>query len=261
MLFAGSLNARFIGHLRARSYAISTLITKPQRLGRKRFKNWFEIINVKTAKVGPRLAWLLRHGARHHNLYIRPDGFALVEEVLRISPFRRLNLPDLKEIARIDPLKRLQVKELRPRQWWIRATTKHSLEFVYPTWTEITTAHKIKGAMYLTDIEGWQNIQIEGIRTTPHERLIHLHQTLPEHLGYSRTLIVFLLYKRLSIDQPAIRYGFTFFRTHEKKIATEGDEYGCIAPRFFQKVERLQWSRDMILDKGYCSESGSPSAS
>ncbi|KAF8826140.1 hypothetical protein HHX47_DHR6000772 [Lentinula edodes] len=129
----------------------------------KRFKDWFEIINVKTAKVGPRLAWLLRHGARYHNLYVRPDGYALVDEVLRISPFRNLNLPDLKELARIDPLKRLQVKELRPHQWWIRATARHSLKFVNPAWKEIRNAREVEGCIYYADGNEWQKIRTSRI--------------------------------------------------------------------------------------------------
>ncbi|KAJ3862598.1 KptA family-domain-containing protein [Lentinula novae-zelandiae] len=213
--------------------------------GHKRFKDWFEIINVKTAKVGPRLAWLLRHGASYHNLYVRPDGYAFVDEVLRISPFTMLNLPDLKEIARIDPLKRLQVKELRPHQWWIRATAKHSLRFVNPAWKEIRNARGIEGAIYYADGNEWQKIRLEGIRTRLDERLISLSQTVPEHFGYSHiepsTVIV------IHIDvQKALNYGLTFFAKHDKTVTTEGAN-GCISPRFFRKVEYLQWSKTIIL--------------
>ncbi|KAH7878884.1 KptA family-domain-containing protein [Lentinula edodes] len=214
--------------------------------GHKRFKDWFEIINVKTAKVGPRLAWLLRHGARYHNLYVRPDGYALVDEVLRISPFRNLNLPDLKELARIDPLKRLQVKELRPHQWWIRATARHSLKFVNPAWKEIRNAREVEGCIYYADGNEWQKIRLEGIRTRLNERLITLSQTVPEYFGYSHiepsTVIV------IHIDvKKALDYGLTFFAKHDKTIATEGDSNGCILPQFFRKVEYLQWSKTIIL--------------
>ncbi|KAJ3995480.1 KptA family-domain-containing protein [Lentinula boryana] len=215
--------------------------------GHKRFKNWFEIVNVKTAKVGPRLAWLLRHGARSRDLYVRPDGFVLVEEVLRINPFRRLSLSDLREIAKIDPLKRLQVKELRPRQWWIRAIAKHSIEFVNPTWKEITNVRQVKGAVYFTDADGWQRIHLEGIRKGPDEHMIPLFQTIPEHFGYSRAESSTIIVIHIDVSQ-ALRYGLTFFVKHDKTIATEGDADGCILPHLFQKVERLQWSKAVVLD-------------
>ncbi|KAJ3872608.1 KptA family-domain-containing protein [Lentinula edodes] len=249
MLFASSLNGRlplFLSSVQIQGYSTSALISKSERLGHKRFKDWFEIINVKTAKVGPRLAWLLRHGARYHNLYIRPDGYALVDEVLRISPFRNLNLPDLKELARIDPLKRLQVKELRPHQWWIRATARHSLKFVNPAWKEIRNARELEGSIYYADGNEWQKIRLEGIRTRLDERLITLSQTVPEYFGYSHiepsTVIV------IHIDvKKALDYGLTFFAKHDKTITTEGDSNGCILPQFFRKVEYLQWSKTIIL--------------
>ncbi|KAJ3789831.1 KptA family-domain-containing protein [Lentinula aff. detonsa] len=249
MLFASSLNGklpRFISPVQIQRYS-TALISKSQRLGHKRFKNWFEIVNVKTAKVGPRLAWLLRHGARFHDLYVRPDGFVLVDEVLRINPFRRLNLADLKEIAKIDPLKRLQVKELRPRQWWIRAVAKHSIKFVYPTWKEIMNVSQVKGAIYFTDADGWQRIRLEGIRKGPDEDMIHLFQTVTEHFGYSRAESSTIIVIHIDVSQ-ALRYGLTFFAKHDKNIATEGDADGCILPHLFQKVERLQWSKAVILD-------------
>ncbi|KAJ3850633.1 KptA family-domain-containing protein [Lentinula lateritia] len=249
MLFASSVNGRlplFLSSVQIQGYSTSALISKSERLGHKRFKDWFEIINVKTAKVGPRLAWLLRHGARYHNLYVRPDGYALVDEVLRISPFRNLNLPDLKELARIDPLKRLQVKELRPHQWWIRATARHSLKFVNPAWKEIRNAREVEGSIYYADGNEWQKIRLEGIKTRPNERLITLSQTVPEYFGYSHiepsTAIV------IHIDvEKALDYGLTFFAKHDKTITSEGDSNGCILPQFFRKVEYLQWSKTIIL--------------
>ncbi|KAJ3916037.1 KptA family-domain-containing protein [Lentinula edodes] len=235
MLFASSLNGR-----------LPLFLASVQIQGHKRFKDWFEIINVKTAKVGPRLAWLLRHGARYHNLYVRPDGYALVDEVLRISPFRNLNLPDLKELARIDPLKRLQVKELRPHQWWIRATARHSLKFVNPAWKEIRNAREVEGCIYYADGNEWQKIRLEGIRTRLNERLITLSQTVPEYFGYSHTEPSTVIVIHIDVKK-ALDYGLTFFAKHDKTIATEGDSNGCILPQFFRKVEYLQWSKTIIL--------------
>ncbi|KAJ4470131.1 KptA family-domain-containing protein [Lentinula aciculospora] len=256
MLFASSLNGRLrpsLFSVQIQRYSTSSLISKSQRLGHKRFKNWFEIINIKTAKVGPRLAWLLRHGARYHDLYVRPDGYALVEEVLNISPFRALNLSDLKEIARIDPLKRLQVKQLRPHQWWIRATAKHSLKFVNSGWREITDAREIKDAIYFASVDEWQRIRLAGIRAGSDERLLQLSQTIPEYFGCSQPSAIIII--RIDVKQ-ALDYGLTFFVKHDKTIATEGDSDGRILPRFIGKVERLEWSKDVILETGGGSEPG-----
>lgn len=218
-----------------------------------------------------------------------------------------LNLPDLKEIARIDPLKRLQVKELRPHQWWIRATAKHSLRVrVAITTTEspeiqlIFLSSSIQPGRKLETLVELRVPYIMQTGMSGKKSVRHVYPVcLPEFWdliwylvlrswGYQnkagRTSDLFItncsrafrllscvihvfslcwinVVKRMiwwpdiepstviviHIDvQKALNYGLTFFAKHDKTVTTEGAN-GCISPRFFRKVEYLQWSKTIIL--------------
>ncbi|KAF9077937.1 hypothetical protein BDP27DRAFT_332970 [Rhodocollybia butyracea] len=134
MLFATLVNGRPYLHplllqrrLIATVETISPIRKKAYRLGHKPFKHWFENNHPKSIKYGPRLTWMLRHGAPGHNLYMRPDGFVLIEDLLKLEPLKHLYITDLRKIVGFDPIQRLQLKKLRPQRWFIRALKNHTI--------------------------------------------------------------------------------------------------------------------------------------
>ncbi|CEH19028.1 RNA:NAD 2'-phosphotransferase TPT1 [Ceraceosorus bombacis] len=116
------------------------------------------------------LSWLLRHGALKEKLAIRPDGFVKVEDVLKSSRIKSIQLPpdgrkvsldDVKEVVQSNEKKRFELREEEGGYWiraevvrgnekkrfelreeeggyWIRAVQGHSLENVDVEMTRLT---------------------------------------------------------------------------------------------------------------------------
>ncbi|PWN41591.1 phosphotransferase KptA/Tpt1 [Ceraceosorus guamensis] len=92
------------------------------------------------------LSWLLRHGALKEKLAIRPDGFVKVEDVLKSSRIKSIQLPpdgrkvsleDVKEVVQSNEKKRFELRE-EEGEHWIRAVQGHSLQNVSCVDVEMT---------------------------------------------------------------------------------------------------------------------------
>ncbi|KIK60502.1 hypothetical protein GYMLUDRAFT_73944 [Collybiopsis luxurians FD-317 M1] len=174
---------------------------------------------------------------------MRPDGYALAEDVLRAVPFGRMTVDDLVATSKMDPEARTQVKKLRAKQWWIRAAGKHSIDFVSTGWKEIEQPHELDQIVYLTESSEWESIRYRGLKRAQNEYFIRLRQNIPENFGYSgegRSAAIVIY-----IDiQNAMEQGLTFFVNRDNEVILDVD---CIPPMFFQKVERVRWSKDILL--------------
>jgi RNA:NAD 2'-phosphotransferase (TPT1/KptA family) len=81
----------------------------------------------KTA-VSKRLAYILRHGAADHGLSLRPDGFAILSDVLALRSFGGVTEAQVDEIVATCPKKRYSTTVDAAGTKWIRANQGHSLK-------------------------------------------------------------------------------------------------------------------------------------
>ncbi|KAF9077936.1 hypothetical protein BDP27DRAFT_1441275 [Rhodocollybia butyracea] len=96
--------------------------------------------------------------------------------------------------------------------------------------------------IYLASAFKWETIRTEGIRPD-WKRLIHLSETIPGHLGYSHTkpfVVIHIDFQKARLD------GLTFFRAPNGDIVSDGGQNRCISPACFTKIERIEWSKDLI---------------
>jgi len=246
MLFA-SLTGSLPKHAFSKRF-ISAMDIK-RRLAPKPLK---ENVLSSIKKFGPRLAWILRHNAPSLGIYMRPDGYVLAEDVLKVGIFKRMKSSNLQNLTTLDTLRRFEWKERQPNEWWVRATGEHSIKFVSTALKEVTGPLKHINAVYVAGPDEWDRIQYEGIRPSEGKNLIELSQSVPDPVKYAlsgKASPVFVIYVDL---EKAMQNGFGFYSTVSKTIVTDGlvrnenDLHGCISPTFFRKVERLEWSNRVM---------------
>jgi 2'-phosphotransferase len=77
--------------------------------------------------ISKSFTWLLRHGVIEKDLNISPDGYVLVDDILRIKEFNKYTVNDVKYIVKINDKQRFGLKE-ENKQLYIRAHQGHSTE-------------------------------------------------------------------------------------------------------------------------------------
>jgi 2'-phosphotransferase len=137
-------------------------------------------------RLSKTLSWILRHGAKSEGLYMRPDGYVRVSDLLASPRLSQLDLAGLQRIVENDSKKRYMLlkgpDDTAPTAgdvWWIRANQGHSLKEVKLDLKPILSATDIPMAVHGTNRTAWGSISVQGLsrRTRNH---IHLAQGVPE---------------------------------------------------------------------------------
>lgn len=196
-------------------------------------------------RISKTLSWILRHGAKSEGLYMRPDGYVRVSDLLaspRLSSPTQLDLAGLQRMVENDSKKRYMLlkgpDDTSPTAgeiWWIRANQGHSLKEVKLNLKPILSATDIPMAVHGTNRTAWESIVVQGLsrRTRNH---IHLAQGVPEDgvISGMRQSAQVLIY----IDmQKALEAGILFFLSENDVVLTEGDVRGFLSPEYFLRVE------------------------
>ncbi|KAN0121143.1 Phosphotransferase KptA/Tpt1 [Russula decolorans] len=197
-------------------------------------------------RLSKTLSWILRHGAKSEGLYMRPDGYVRVSDLLaspRLSSPTQLDLAGLQSIVENDSKKRYMLlkgpDDTSPTAgdevWWIRANQGHSLKEVKLNLKPILSATDIPMAVHGTNRTAWESISSQGLsrKTRNH---IHLAQGVPEDgvISGMRESAQVLIY----IDmQKALEAGIIFFLSENGVVLTEGDVRGFLSPEYFLRVE------------------------
>ncbi|KAI0077756.1 hypothetical protein K474DRAFT_1642794 [Panus rudis PR-1116 ss-1] len=207
-------------------------------------------------RISKTLSYILRHGAQKHGLYVRPDGYVRVTDLLALQQFRLLDFPTLQKIVQSNDKQRyallLDRDEAAPQNgeiWWIRANQGHSIQNVELDLTPIKSIDDIptKIAVHGTTRKAWESIRTQGL-SKMNRNHIHLAQGVPGSgvISGMRQSSHILIY----IDvQKALSYGIPFFLSANGVILSPGNRDGLIEPNFFEKVETkdgkaLDWSKD-----------------
>ncbi|KAI0299153.1 phosphotransferase KptA/Tpt1 [Russula brevipes] len=187
-------------------------------------------------RVSKTLSWILRHGAKSEGLYMRPDGYVRVSDLLaspRLSSSHTpLDLAALQRIVENDAKKRYMLLE-GPDETarWRAMSVELDLK-------PILSAADIPVAVHGTNKTAWESICVQGLsrRTRNH---IHLAQGVPEDgvISGMRKSAQVLIY----IDvQKALDAGITFFLSENGVVLTAGDERGFLTTEYFLRVEDRQ---------------------
>ncbi|PAV19632.1 trna phosphotransferase 1 [Pyrrhoderma noxium] len=193
-------------------------------------------------RISKTLSWVLRHGAKKEGLFMRPDGYVRVKDLLALPKLQTVDFPTLERIVQRDAKARYNLlleeseKSSLENVWWIRANQGHSIKEVDLEFQEIVDAGQIPMAVHGTNQKAWETIQKEGL--SPMNRTyIHLAQ----HWGHIKGCNIPGLRNRsnvliyIDVDR-AIRSGIKFYLSANGVVLTKGDETGYLRPEFFMRV-------------------------
>ncbi|KAG7167212.1 tRNA 2'-phosphotransferase 1-like [Homarus americanus] len=113
-------------------------------------------------KVSKTLSWLLRHGAEKEGLTLGPGGWAKVDEVLKTSSFKKIDLEKIKEVVANCPKKRFALKD-DDGTLYIRANQGHSLQVEDLDLEEITADSDVPAVIHGTYHRHWSSIKQQGL--------------------------------------------------------------------------------------------------
>ncbi|KAK7687763.1 hypothetical protein QCA50_008982 [Cerrena zonata] len=195
-------------------------------------------------RMSKTLSWILRHGSKSEGLFMRPDGYVRVHELLSLPKFQGVDLDRIRKIVDADSKQRYSLisqadasTQSTSEIWWIRANQGHSMKEVELELKEITSIQDIptQTAVHGTNRKAWEIIQNEGLSKMTRNH-IHLAQGVAGSgvVSGMRQSSQILIY----IDvQAALDAGIQFFISDNGVILTPGNEKGILEPRFFQRME------------------------
>jgi len=196
---------------------------------------------VRTSKT---LSWVLRHGSKSVGLYMRPDGYVRVTELLALDKLQSVNWEQLQQIVASDSKNRYSLvseadktSDSPTEVWWIRANQGHSIKDVVDTgFTPISSVADIptKVAVHGTTFHAWNSIRKEGLNKMSRNH-IHLAQGVPGTGVISGMRNSSDVYIYVNV-QKAIDDGIQFLLSANGVVLTEGNEQGFLAPQYFERA-------------------------
>ncbi|KAI0319338.1 KptA family-domain-containing protein [Amylostereum chailletii] len=194
-------------------------------------------------RISKTLSWILRHGAKSEGLYMRPDGYVRVVDLLSTPKLKgQLDLEAIQQIVKQDQKQRYGLL-MGPDDdttdageiWWIRANQGHSIKAVNMDLEPILSASDIPMAVHGTNKKAWTSISQTGL-SRMNRNHIHLAQGVPGDgvISGMRNSAQVLIYVDV---QTALEAGLKFFTSENGVVLTEGDERGLLPIEFFSKVE------------------------
>ncbi|KAF7309440.1 tRNA phosphotransferase 1 [Mycena indigotica] len=187
-------------------------------------------------RVTRELSYLLRHGALHERVPIRPDGYVNVDTLLKHPPMRGLGLNELRRIVSQDNKSRYNLRREivdGVGSWWIRANQGHSMPGITPELEPIMSSKDIPMAVHGTTLAAWTLISKSGLSRMTRNH-IHLAQgyvgSVISGMRKSSQILVFIDVSK------ALEAGIPFFLSSNGVVLTPGDSDGYLQPNFFSNV-------------------------
>ncbi|XP_064616854.1 uncharacterized protein LOC135480854 [Liolophura sinensis] len=178
------------------------------------------------------MAKVLRHTAGQEGIHLTSDGYAVVDDILRIKS--EYTLADVEAIVRRDSKKRFNLRDCPitgKRQ--IRANQGHSIQ-VKVDMQEIRTASEAPEVLHGTSHINWNSIKKEGLSRQKRD---HIHFAPSEHSPEVISGIPKRCTVIISIDiGRALRVGIPFFRSANNVILSPGNMQGIIPVSCFKRV-------------------------
>jgi len=189
----------------------------------------------KKEKMSRNLTKVLRHHARKIGLNVRTDGYVKVEELLKLTRFKQLNIDHLKQITADCPKQRFGLTE-EPDGYYMRANQGHSMDGINAKdlLTQILDPSEIPVCIHGTYLKYWNAIKETGLSKMGRH---HIHMTTSEvqnedaRSGFrnSCNLLIFVDAERAMED------GCLFYRSANNVILSPGFD-GAIPAQYFSKV-------------------------
>jgi RNA:NAD 2'-phosphotransferase (TPT1/KptA family) len=180
-------------------------------------------------KLSLALTQILRHQAERYQLEIRPDGYILIDDLLKVPTLIKFH-PDLsllQEVVKNCPKQRFDLREL-DHKWYIRANQGHSIQSIedekllQPLTVEELKDQDITVCIHGTYMSAWEEIQKCGYLSKMSRQHIHF-SAYPygdkKTISGMRGNVQVLLYLDL---ESALRDGLKFYLSQNRVILSLG---------------------------------------
>ncbi|KAJ3052665.1 hypothetical protein HK097_005903 [Rhizophlyctis rosea] len=197
-------------------------------------------------KASRALSYLLRHAAEKEGIPMRPDGYALVDDVLRHNRLKGITLETLIHIVDTNDKKRYTLKTeqvtievngeaVTKDVYYIRANQGHSITTVEVEMQEITSPSDAPIVVHGTYRKFWPSIAREGLKAMSRQHIHFASGKFGEEgvtSGMRKNCDLFI-YVDLT---KALDDGIKFLRSANGVILSAGND-GVLSPKYFLKVE------------------------
>jgi 2'-phosphotransferase len=205
------------------------------------------------SRVSRVLTRVLRHQGPRLGLSMSPDGFARVDDLLKLRELRGATVDSVRRVVDACPKRRFALGRDKDGALLVRATQGHSITSVSDAalLREITTPLALPLAVHGTFSKFLPSILATGLSRM---RRNHIH--LARHVPGAKELVSGA---RLDTDvlifvdvARAMRDGIGFFESDNGVVLTRGDN-GVLHPRYFARVARRDVEtgalRDVALER------------
>eukprot|EP01113_Clastostelium_recurvatum_P049315 TRINITY_DN9116_c0_g1_i3.p1 TRINITY_DN9116_c0_g1~~TRINITY_DN9116_c0_g1_i3.p1 ORF type:complete len:342 (+),score=79.58 TRINITY_DN9116_c0_g1_i3:31-1056(+) len=184
-------------------------------------------------RLSKNLSYVLRHGAQKEGFNMSPDGFVLVEDILKSKFCDGYTLADVQRVVQTNDKQRFALKE-EGGILFIRANQGHSIKEVAVEMKPIMDASLYPVVVHGTYFKAWPAIKRLGLSRMKRN---HIHMALgvfgADHVisGMRRSceLLIF-------IDlAAALQDGISFLLSDNQVVLTEGLD-GVLPPKYFSRV-------------------------
>ena len=188
-------------------------------------------------KLSKSLSYILRHGAEKEGIALDAQGFASVDDLLKLPQLRRFTLANIELAVSSNEKQRFTLKRSDSGKMLIRATQGHSIQLEQPDIRPVLDSTQYPVVVHGTQWRLWPTIQREGLSRMSRTH-IHFAQGLPGEAGVisgmrqSCNLLIFVDLTK------AISAGLQFFVSANGVLLCAGDQRGYLGPQFFAKVVR-----------------------
>lgn len=216
---------------------------KSRRL-RRRYRGWE--FKDRLLLVSKTLTQILRHKAMQLKLYIRPDGYISVVDVLNCSWCTdiEVSFEELMYVSENNDKKRFSTKDIGG-ELWIRANQGHSMKIVNndELLTRIDATNIPPICVHGTYLKFWESIKRKGLLAggsggQKFRRHLHFAPNLPGEEGVisgMRQNCQVAIYMDM---EKALDAGISFFVSSNNVILTEGID-GVVPAEYFKSAKNL----------------------
>ncbi|KAK9760483.1 tRNA 2'-phosphotransferase [Basidiobolus ranarum] len=185
-------------------------------------------------KLSKSLSFVLRHGAEKVGLNLREDGYASLEDLLKLPNFQKYSLQDVQRVVDNNDKKRYTLIKDDKDKWWIRANQGHSLKIQSLELEEITDPALYPNVIHGTYLDKWKQICQTGLSKMSRNHIHFASGLFGEDKvisGMRRNCTVFIY-----VDlKKALQDKIQFFKSSNGVILSEGKD-GILPVEYFSQV-------------------------
>lgn len=195
----------------------------------------------KLRSLSKRLSYILRHGAIEHGLTVEPDGYIMLDKLMKLSQFSGFSLTDVQYVVEHNEKKRFSLVK-KNNVYYIRANQGHSGK-VAECIKEDQLLEKIINPLPMivhgTTKDAWIIIKKEGLKKMGRS---HIHFAINDNfidgnkeqsgIRSNSRILIYLDMKKAMDD------GIEFYMSENKVVLSRGlGDEGIIEPKYFLEIK------------------------